>query len=139
MSQRTGYKQLSRLLEENDWRLVQLPANVTPFALAKCAWEHWAWEDGYDAYYNPDCRLYDAIGDLLSFIQSKFVGGVEYSRDVSIPNLPASPGYYLWLALDVTGKFSEAARMLMDFTVRGEAKHIRKARMKAEQYSLNLD
>ena len=125
---RVGYKQLKAQLDGAFGGLIDLPANVTPFALAKACYVQFCINEGWDAWRDEYYRLYDAFGDMLTFIGSTFVDGERWMTNSAIMSEPEDSAYRLYEILDQKGKFSKASRILMDFVVRGEATVIRKRR-----------
>ncbi len=125
---RVGYKQLKAQLDGAFGGLIDLPANVTPFALAKACYMQFYTNEGWDAWLDEEYRLYDAFGDMLTFIRSTFVDGERWVTNSAIMAEPEDSAYRLYEILDQKGKFSKASRILMDFVVRGEATTIRKRR-----------
>ena len=125
---RVGYKQLKDQLDGAFGGLIELPANVTPFALAKACYTDRYMIEGWDAWRDYEYRLYDAFGDMLTFIRSTFVDGERWVTNSAIMSEPDDSAYRLYEILDQKGKFSKASRILMDFVVRGEATTIRKRR-----------
>ena len=124
---RVGYKQLAKLMADNDG-VIDLPAGITPFALAKACYVQFCTNEGWDAWWDGEYRLYDAFGDMLTFIRSTFVDGERWATDNTLMAWPEDDAYRLYEILDQKGKFSKASRILMDFVVRGETTMIRKRR-----------
>jgi hypothetical protein len=96
--------------------------------LAKCCWEDWReyWDTG--EWHDPEITLFAAMSYMIDWIKSTMKGGAEWSQEATIRAMPDSPGYYLYLILDESGKFSKASRMLMDFVLRGKASRPRRKR-----------
>lgn len=118
-----GYDKLNAVLDDPDEQF--LPRGVTPFALAKCCWLEWSELYG-EPWHDRQFRLYQAFDKMLAFIKTHFTGGDEWADRADISAWPESPGYYLYLILDQSGKFSRGSRSLMDFVLRGECKQRRR-------------
>ena len=126
MAKRVGYKQLAKMLEDDE--IVHLPWGVTAFALAKSAYMQRCMNEGWDGWWDDEYRLYDAFGDMLTFISSSFIDGGKWVTDNTLMAEPESSAYRLFEILDQKGVFSKASRILMDFVVRGQTTMIRKRR-----------
>ena len=112
-----GYKQLLKKIREDG--KIEIPRDVSATTLARACYMQSCMNNGTDLWWESGYRLYDAIGDMLTFIRSHFFHGEKWANDNTLAYNLESAAYPLYEVLDKKGKFGLASRTLMDYVVRG--------------------